>query len=240
MKISLSILEYEQSLYDEMEFPFKSEIFSRIIDLINTGWVDSIHIDVMRPPLIPNRIVFPLRLIRELYEALHERIPFSFHLMVSDPLLMIKNMDEFIPKVDRADNAVIIQRESFNSEDEMLNAIGLLRKLGYNKVGVCLDLPTPCGSVSEKSVEAADFILLMTVHMGRGRQRYSDAGTEKIKYFSRRYPDKPLWVDGGINIRTAQIVKRAGAETLVVGSFITLNDNPVYALIRLAQSVNDI
>ena len=240
MKISLSILEYEQSLYDEMEFPFKSEIFSRIIDLINTGWVDSIHIDVMRPPLIPNRIVFPLRLIRELYEALHERIPFSFHLMVSDPILMIRKMDEFIPKMDRANNPVIIQRESFNSEDEMLNAIGLLRKLGYNKVGVCLDLPTPCKSVSEKSVETADFILLMTVHMGRGRQRYSDAGTEKIRYFSRRYPDKPLWVDGGINIRTAQIVKRAGAETLVVGSFITLNDDPVYALIRLAQSVNDI
>ncbi|RLG95491.1 hypothetical protein DRO37_02180 [Candidatus Bathyarchaeota archaeon] len=240
MKISLSILEYEQSLYNEMEFPFKSEVFSRIIDLINTGQVDSIHIDVMRPPLIPNRIVFPLRLIRELYEALHERIPFSFHLMVSDPLLMIKNMDEFIPKVDRADNAVIIQRESFNSEDEMLDAICLLRRRGYKRIGVCLDLPTPCGSVSEKSVEAADFILLMTVHMGRGRQRYSDAGTEKIKYFSRRYPDKPLWVDGGINIRTAQIVKRAGAETLVVGSFITLNDNPVYALIRLAQSVNDI
>jgi len=240
MKISLSILEYEQSLYNEMEFPFKSEVFNRIIDLINTGQVDSIHIDVMRPPLIPNRIVFPLRLIRELYEALHERIPFSFHLMVSDPLLMIKNMDEFIPKMDRADNAVIIQRESFNSEDEMLDAISMLRRLGYNRIGVCLDLPTPCRSVSEKSVEAADFILLMTVHMGRGRQRYSDAGTEKIKYFSRRYPDKPLWVDGGINIRTAQIVKRAGAETLVVGSFITLNDNPVYALIRLAQSVNDI
>jgi len=240
MRISLSILEYEQSLYDEMEFPFKSEIFSRIIDLINTGRVDSIHIDVMRPPLIPNRIVFPLRLIRELYEALHERIPLSFHLMVSDPILMIRKMDEFIPKMDRANNTVIIQRESFNSEDEMLNAIGLLRKLGYNKVGVCLDLPTPCKSVSEKSVEAADFILLMTVHMGRGRQRYSDAGTEKIRYFSRRYPDKPLWVDGGINIRTAQIVKRAGAETLVVGSFITLNDDPVYALIRLAQSVNDI
>ena len=194
----------------------------------------------MRPPLIPNRIVFPLRLIRELYEALHERIPLSFHLMVSDPILMIRRMDEFIPKMDRANNPVIIQRESFNSEDEMLNAISLLRKLGYNKVGVCLDLPTPCKSVSEKSVEAADFILLMTVHMGRGRQRYSDAGTEKIRYFSRRYPDKPLWVDGGINIQTAQIVKRAGAETLVVGSFITLNDDPVYALIRLAQSVNDI
>jgi len=240
MKISLSILEYEQSLYNEMEFPFKSEVFSRIIDLINTGCVDSIHIDIMRPPLIPNRIVFPLRLIRELYEALHERIPFSFHLMVSDPLLMIKNMDEFIPKMDRANNTVIIQRESFNSEDKMLDAISLLRERGYDKVGVCLDLPTPCKSISEKSVEAADFILLMTVHMGRGRQRYSDAGTEKIKYFSRRYPDKPLWVDGGINIQTAQIVKRAGAETLVVGSFITLNDNPVYALIRLAQSVNDI
>jgi len=25
-----------------------------------------------------------------------------------------------------------------------------------------------------------------------------------------------------------------------VGSFITLNDDPVYALIRLAQSVNDV
>ncbi len=237
MFISLSILEYEQNLYEHVDALPKSPLFNQILQLIQTRKIRSIHIDVMRPPLIPNRITFPIKLIEKLYEALHDKIPLSIHLMVPHPVFIVDKMNSFIPRNERDRNPLIIQRESFNSEDEILETINLLRGQGYNYVGVCLDLPTPCETISEKTVEAADFLLLMTVHMGRGRQKYVDEGTKKIMYFSQRYPEKPIWVDGGINPYTAQKAEKAGAKALVVGSYITLSEDPKEALLRLAHSV---
>ena len=239
MFISLSILEYEQNLSEHIDVLPKSPIFLQILRLIGTRKIRFVHVDVMRPPLIPNRVTFPIKLIEKLYEALHERIPLSIHLMVSDPISIVDEIGRFIPREDRAINQIIIQRESFKSENETLKAINLLRKNGYNRVGICLDLPTPCRSISEKTVEAADFILLMTVHMGRGRQKYADEGTKKILHFSRLYPHKPIWVDGGINPHTVQIAEKAGAKAVVVGSFITLNKNPTEALLELTRSIGE-
>jgi len=239
MFISLSILEYEPNLSDNIDDLPTSPILLQILRLIKTRKISFIHVDVMRPPLIPNRITFPIVLIEKLYETLHEKIPLSLHLMVPDPLLIVNKIDRFIPIEDRAKNPIIIQRESFNSEDELLEAINLLRKQGYGRIGVCLDLPTPCESISEKTVDAVDFILLMTVHMGRGRQKYAGEGTKKIMFFSHRYPEKPVWVDGGINPYTAPIAEKAGARTLVVGSFITRHNNPTEALLELTRSLNE-
>ena len=238
MFISLSILEYEQVLYDYLEGLTKSPTFNSILELIQTRMISFLHVDVMRPPLIPNRITFPIKLIEALYETLSQTIPLSIHLMVSDPLLIVDEMGRFIQRRDRPRTSIIIQRESFESEDDTLKAVNVIREEGYDNIGICLDLPTPCNLISDKMVEAADFILLMTVHMGRGRQRYVDKGTEKIVYFHQRYPDKPIWVDGGINIRTAQIVEKAGAKAIVVGSYITLNTDPKSTLLKLAQSLS--
>jgi len=135
------------------------------------------------------------------------------------------------------ENLVIIQRESFDSESEILRAIDHIREQNYGKVGVCLDLPTPCEALSEETVEAADMILLMTVRMGRGGQKYADEGTEKISYFSQQYPHKFIEVDGGINPQTAPIAKKAGAKAAVVGSFITRSNNPTEALLELTRSL---
>lgn len=238
MFISLSILEYEHVLYDHLEGLTESPIFNRILELVQTGKIRFLHIDVMRPPLIPNRITFPIRLIEKLYGALCNRIPLSVHLMVSDPLLIVDEISRFILKKDRQRNRIIIQRESFESENETVKAINTIREYGYGNIGICLDLPTPCDSITGKIMEATDFILLMTVHMGRGRQKYVDEGTEKIAYFYQRYPDKPIWVDGGINIQTARVAEKAGAKAVVVGSYITLSNDPRDTLLKLARSLN--
>ena len=240
MPISVSILEYERVLYRDVEDISSSLIFSHIMNMINTGKMESIHLDIMRPPLIPDRIVFPIKLVEKIYGTLWRRIPLSFHLMVSNPIIMVDEMNKFIPRKDRIENSVAIHRESFNSESEMSDAVKLIKEeYGYGSVGISLDLPTPCNVISEKTVKMADFILLMTVHMGRGRQKYSEKGTEKIEYFSRRYPGKPIWVDGGINLHTARIAEKAGARTLVVGSFITLKKNPVEGLLELASNIGE-
>jgi len=238
MPISVSILEYEQTLYENIDDISISPVFGHIIKMINTGKMGSIHLDIMRPPLIPNRIVFPIKLVEKICEKLRRRIPLSFHLMVPDPVIIIDEMNEFIPKEDRIGSFVMIHRESFSSENEVIDAVELIKEYGYGNVGVGLDLPTPCNAISERTARTADFILLMTVHMGRGRQKYSEKGTEKIDYFSRKYPEKPIWVDGGINPHTARIAEKAGARILVVGSFITLKKNPVEGLLELASSIS--
>ena len=237
MLISLSILEYERDLRNNMDDLLRSQSFLQILGLIETKKIYSVHVDVMRPPLIPDRTAFPIELIRRLYDALSEKIPLAIHLMVPDPLPIIDETSNFLPREERLKNLIIIQRESFGSEDEILRAIDHIRSQSYGKVGVCLDLPTPCSAISERIVEAVDLILLMTVHMGRGGQRYADEGTEKILYFSQRYPHKFIEVDGGINPQTARIVRRAGAKAVVVGSFITRSSNPTEALFELTRSL---
>ena len=236
MLISLSILEYEQDLSENTDNLLKSQSFLQILKLVETKKLYCVHVDVMRPPLIPNRTAFSIKLIGELYHALRNKIPLAIHLMVPDPLSIIDETSRLIPRKDRAENIVIIQRESFDTEDETLEAMDYIREQNYRKVGVCLDLPTPCEALSEKIVEAADMILLMTVRMGRGGQKYADEGTEKILYFSSRFPHKFIEVDGGINPQTAPIAERAGAKAAVVGSFITRSDDPIEALLELTRS----
>ena len=237
MLISLSILEYEQDLSNNIDDLSRSRSFLQILKLIETKRIYSVHVDVMRPPLIPDRTAFSIGLIEKLYHMLSRRIPLAIHLMVPDPLAIINETGRFVSREERLENLVIIQRESFDSENETLRAIHHLRGQNYSKIGVCLDLPTPCEALSEKIVEAADMILLMTVRMGRGGQKYSDEGTKKISYFSQRYPNKFIEVDGGINPQTARIAREAGAKAAVVGSFITRSSNPIEALLELMRSL---
>jgi len=233
MLISLSILEYEQDLSNNVNNIQESQSFLQILKLIETKRIYCVHVDVMRPPLIPDRTAFSIRLIEELHRTLSKKIPLAIHLMVPNPLSIINEMSRFVSRKERSETLVIIQRESFHSENEILTAINHLREQNYSKVGVCLDLPTPCSALSDKTVEAADMILLMTVRMGRGGQKYSDEGTKKILYFSQHYPHKFIEVDGGINPQTMPIAKRAGAKAAVVGSFITRSSRPAEALLKL-------
>jgi len=239
MLISLSILEYEPELSKHINDLSESSAFLQILQLVGTKRVHSLHVDVMRPPLIPDRTTFSTDLIKELYHALSQKIPLAIHLIVPDPILIIDKIGKFISRGERANTSIIVQRESFDSENETLKAFDLVREKGYGKVGICLDLPTSCEALSEKTVEAADMILLMTVPMGRGGQKYADEGTKKISYFSQRYPNMFIEVDGGINPLTAQIAKNAGAKGVVVGSFITRSNNPTEALLELTRSLDE-
>ena len=236
MMISLSILEYEPELYKHMENLARSEALSKILRLIETGKVHILHIDVMRPPMIPNKTRFSVKLIRRLYEMLHERIPFAIHLMVQNPFPILSEINEFINKKERHKTIVFIQVESFISEEEIVKSIKLLREYGY-KAGICLDLPTPQRTLTDRIIEAADIVLLMSVPMGEGGQKYSSEATRRISHLYRRFPNKTIEVDGGINPQTIAIAAKAGVRMAVIGSFITLSKDPTKAIHDLEASL---
>ena len=66
--------------------------------------------------------------------------------------------------------------------------------------------------------------MIMTVEPGFGGQGFLYDMTEKIselkKIIDQRGLALPIEVDGGINIETAKLVKKAGAEILVAGSYL--------------------
>jgi ribulose-phosphate 3-epimerase len=238
MLISLSILEYERDLSRSLENLEKSEAFLNIIKLAQTGRINDVHIDVMRPPLVSgNR--FSIDLIRKLYEELHDKIALTIHLMVGNPLEIIGEINSFIHEEDRFKTTIIMQIESFSSERDALKAIKTLKKFGYI-AGICLNLPTAEDRLTDEIVKSVDVVLLMTVPMGAGKQKYHEEATERIKRFSQRFPDKLIKVDGGIDPKTIIKVWEAGARAAVVGSYITASENPTDSLIKLEKALEGI
>jgi ribulose-phosphate 3-epimerase len=234
--ISLSILEYEDELSRDVNNIEESRAFINIISLANTGKIYSVHIDVMRPPMIPDKSKFPLSLIRKLYEKLIGRIRLDIHLMVDKPINLLEEINKFIARGDRANITVIVQVESFNSEEEAINSIETVRKNGYI-AGISLNLPTPEEKLTEKIVNVADVILLMSVPMGSGGQSFHKESIGRIRRFSELFPDKIIEVDGGINSETIIKVRDAGARIAVVGSYITSSSNPLETLLKIDNAL---
>ena len=234
MAISLSILGYESKLSRMLNNLEGSRAFSEIVRMVKSGMLHSLHIDVMRPNLIPGRTRFQTDLIKELYERLGGEIPFRIHLMMKEPLRLLEEINRFIGAELRRDVSVILQREAYTSEDEMAREMEVARGMGYG-VGVSLDLPSPLALLGEVAVRRADFVLLMTVPMGRGGQEYSPKANSRIAEFSKRFPEVPIWVDGGLKADNILAARDAGASGFVVGSFITDSRNPLEALKRLRE-----
>ena len=230
--ISLSILEYERELSKRIGDLESSEAFSKIVQLVDSGMLYSLHIDVMRPPLIPDRSSFQLELIRDLYFLLHNKTVLEIHLMMNEPELLIQEINRFIKPRHRANIALIIQREAYVSEEGVIERLEIIRDLGY-RTGIGLNLPTAFDSLTDDIIGNADIVLIMSVPMGKGGQRFDVEASMRIKSGSERFPDKLIKVDGGINDETARSVVEAGAGILVVGSYITRNKEPISVLMRL-------
>ena len=234
--ISLSILKYEPDLHiDRIE---DSKALSQILKLIQTGKVHDVHIDVMRLPMIPNQTRFPIPLIKNLYEALNTKILLVLHLMVKDPFPIIKQINKFVPFEKRGNMTIIMQLESFSTEDATIKALNRLCEYGY-RMGICIDLPTRWETLTDNIIENADIILIMSVPMGLGGQKFSDEAIIRIMAVSRRFPGKIIEVDGGINVKTIVKTREAGAKVAVIGSFITLSEDPEKAILQIEESLRE-
>ena len=63
-------------------------------------------------------------------------------------------------------------------------------------------------------------VLIMTVNPGFGGQKFIPEMIQKIKDLRKISKNIDIEVDGGINDKTAKLVKEAGANVLVAGSYI--------------------
>ena len=198
IKVSASILSAD---FLNLEMDIKK--------VISCG-ADFLHLDIMDGHFV-NNITFGYDLVKSISKI--SSIPLDTHLMISHPEKYI----ELFAK--NGSNIITIHHEISSNTMDILNQI---KNLGC-KCGISIK-PSTDISVLEKYINIVDLILIMSVEPGFGGQEFITKSIERIKFAKSLIKNSGreimLEVDGGINDKTAILVKNAGADVLVSGSYI--------------------
>lgn len=205
--------------------------FSRLgqeIEAVDKAGADLIHIDVMDGHFVPNITIGPL-----VVSAVRRvtNLPLDVHLMIYNPDLYL---EEFR---DAGADILTVHVEVCTHLDRVVHAI---KDLGI-KAGVVLNPATPL-AVLDYVLEELDLVLLMSVNPGFGGQKFIPGTLRKIselrKAVNKRNSAAEIEIDGGINLETAGLVTKAGADILVAGSavFSSQDYGETIALLRKGSS----
>ncbi|MDE5810409.1 MAG: ribulose-phosphate 3-epimerase [Muribaculaceae bacterium] len=195
------------------------------VEMVNQSDADWFHIDVMDGVFVPN-ISFGFPVIKAIQK--YARKPLDVHLMIVDP-------DRYIGAVrDCGAEIMNIHQEASTHLHRSLQAI----KAAGMKAGVTLNPATPLVMI-EEVIEDADVIMLMGVNPGFGGQSFINATVDKMKRLRQMVDklDNPplLEIDGGVNATTAPLLRDAGADVLVAGSYVFSSPDPTDTIKKLKQ-----
>lgn len=98
-----------------------------------------------------------------------------------------------------------------------------------------LSIVTPTSVDVFDGFSGFDFILLMATVPGQSGGVFDAINFSKIREFQRRYPDKAVHVDGGVNGEVSFILRNMGVEASVSGSFLFNAPSVGHALMDLTK-----
>ncbi len=187
---------------------------------LEAGKTDYFHIDVMDGKFV-EKDTYEKMLEYASYIKRISNLPLDVHLMVED----IKSAIEDFIAVEP--NIITFHLEACKSKEEVKEIIDYIKQNNC-KVGIAIKPETNIEEVYEY-LPYIHMCLVMTVEPGKGGQTYLKDMTEKInklkKYIDENNLENDIEVDGGINLRTAPEVKKAGANVLVAGTAILMANN---------------
>ena len=198
MKISPSILSCD---YGKMAEELK--------DMELCG-ADYMHIDVMDGHFVPN-ITLGAPVVKCIKKATD--VPFDVHLMISEPL---KYIDDFC----KAGADIITFHTECDSPIE--ETIDRILANGV-KASLTVKPKTPVEDIFPY-LDKLSMVLIMTVEPGFGGQSFMNDMLPKVtelkQEIERQGLDVDIQVDGGVDEKTSDLCKKAGANVLVAGSYI--------------------
>lgn len=83
--------------------------------------------------------------------------------------------------------------------------------------GLAISPNTPASVITEELGNAVNLLLVMTVHPGRGGQKFMPECLEKVSELRKRFPGKNIQVDGGVGAGNACQCAQAGESRRSAG-----------------------
>ena len=205
VEVSTSILNVEKGK--------EAETFMKL----EKAKTDYFHIDVMDGKFVKKN-TYDKMFSYSSYIKRISNLPLDVHLMVEDVKTAV---DEFLVVEP---NIITFHLEAFKEKEEIKNMINYIKQNNC-KVGISIKPETKLEEVYE-FLPYVHLCLIMTVEPGKGGQTYLKEMTKKVsdlkKYVDENNLEIDIEVDGGINLVTAEEVKKAGANILVSGTAILL------------------
>lgn len=204
--------------------------FARLGDEVRTAeraGAQRIHVDVMDGHFVPNLSMGPA-VVKSLRPV--TKLPLEVHLMVEQPARFVE------PFLRAGADRLIFHIEVVPDPRALLTAIHGAGK----SAGVAVNPEHPVEKL-EPFLRELDLALCMTVHPGFGGQAFLPESPERIarlrELIERHHPGCELEVDGGIEIDTAPVAVRSGANVLVAGTAIFGNPaGPAEAIRQLRDA----
>lgn len=172
------------------------------------------HLDVMDGHFVPN-ISFGAGVVASMRP--HSKMVFDCHLMVSNP-------EHHIEEFARAGADIISIH--VEATPHIHGALQKIRAAGV-KPSVVINPGTPVEAI-KNVLNLVDQVLVMTVNPGFGGQAFLPETMGKIRELVALREDNQLnfdiEVDGGIDDKTIQMAREAGANIFVAGSYVFKGD----------------
>ncbi len=181
--------------------------------------LDKCHIDFFHIDCNDNMEVFhDIEEIKQISDT-----PIDLHI-ISD------RSEEYLPLIEKHE----VEYVTFQYEN--LQKKLTLPDLPKTKWGLAITSDTPI-RVFEDYKDTCDFILMMTTTPGQSGGKFRKDNFKKIRKFRNQYPDKHIYVDGGVNDETGFILRMLGVHSVVSGSYLVNHESIGEALLHLRSSI---
>ena len=194
-------------------------------EMLNESQAYWFHIDVMDGVFVPN-ISFGMPVIKAIKK--HSEKIMDVHLMILDPDRYIKIFKEVGADI------LTVHYEACNPLHRTIQAI---TSEGMS-AGVALN-PHTTVDLLKDTIQDIDLVCLMSVNPGFGGQSFIENTYQKVRELKSLIQSKnastKIEIDGGVNSSNAPLLKEAGADVLVAGSFVFKSENPIETIKKLKQ-----
>ena len=190
------------------------------LEMINTSEAQLLHIDIMDGVFVPN-ISFGFPVLKYVQQTCKK--PLDVHLMIVEP-------QKFIQEVK--DCGAEIMNVHYETCTHLHRVVQQIKAAGM-KAGVTLNPATPV-CVLRDIITEVDLVLLMSVNPGFGGQKFIPQTLNKVRELRALIEETGskalIEVDGGINDKTGEQLRDAGADILVAGNYVFKAEDPHAAI----------
>lgn len=198
MKVGVSFLSIEDNL-------------SEAIAKIDSSNADYIHVDMMDGNFV-EKANFTVPDIKKLCKKCQK--PLDVHMMVCSPNKYVKEFAK-MPNVEYL-------TFHYESHRRPIDVVNMIRHTNM-KVGIAINPETKVSHIVPL-LNHIDQVLVMSVKPGKGGQKFMEEILYKIETLRDIREENNyhyiINVDGGINDETVKLVKEAGADMVVGGSYV--------------------